>query len=41
MEAADTDVLPVVGPDGGFIGVTTTADIFKLDEILEQTEDDT
>jgi Mg/Co/Ni transporter MgtE len=41
MEAADTDVLPVVGLDGGLIGVTTTADVFKLDEILEQTEDDT
>jgi CIC family chloride channel protein len=39
MEAADTDVLPVVDATGLFVGLTTTGDIFKLDEILEQTEE--
>jgi CBS domain-containing protein len=37
METADTDILPVV--DGGlFIGVATTNDILKLDEILAEAE---
>jgi chloride channel protein, CIC family len=39
MEAADTDILPVIDPEGLFIGVATTGGILKLDEILAQTEE--
>ncbi len=39
LEAADSDVLPIVDPGGLFIGVATTIDILKLDEILAQTEE--
>ena len=40
MEGADVDMLPVV--DGGkFVGVVTTAEILKLDEILGQTGEET
>ena len=38
MEAYDLDVLPVVDVTGRFLGVVTTDDILKLDEILEETE---
>jgi CBS-domain-containing membrane protein len=39
MENADTDTLPVVDQEGSFLGVTTTGDILKLDEILAQAEE--
>jgi CBS-domain-containing membrane protein len=39
MEKADIDRLPVVQDDWGFVGIVSTADLFKLDEILEQTGD--
>lgn len=39
MEKADIDRLPVVQDDGGFVGIGSTADLFKLDEILEQMGD--
>ena len=38
MEKADVDRLPVVDADGLFVGVVSTGQILKLDEILEQTE---
>ncbi len=37
MEAADTDVLPVVDGDDRFVGVVTTEGVLRLDEILERT----
>ena len=39
MEHADIDRLPVVDNEGIFVGVVSTGQILKLDEILEQTED--
>jgi predicted transcriptional regulator len=39
MQAEDIDRLPIVDAAGRFIGVVTTSDILKLDEILEQAED--
>jgi CIC family chloride channel protein len=36
MEDADVDLLPMID-DGSFVGVVTTAEILKLDEILGQT----
>lgn len=39
METADVDQLPVVQDNGGFVGIVSTADLLKLDEILEQTGD--
>ena len=38
MQAADLSLLPVVDEEGRFVGVVTTGDIVRLDEILEQTE---
>jgi chloride channel protein, CIC family len=37
MEEADTDVLPVLDGDDRFVGVVTTEDVLRLDEILERT----
>jgi CBS domain-containing protein len=37
MEAADTDVLPVVDGEDRFVGVVTTEGVLSLDEILERT----
>jgi CIC family chloride channel protein len=37
MEAADTDVLPVVDGEDRFVGVVTTEGVLRLDEILERT----
>jgi chloride channel protein, CIC family len=37
MERADTDVLAVVDGDDRFVGVVTTDDVLRLDEILERT----
>jgi CBS domain-containing protein len=34
MEAAGTDLLPVIGADGSYIGVVTAGDILDLDERL-------
>jgi len=39
MEQADIDRMPVVGGDGMFVGVVSTGQILKLDEILGQTEE--
>jgi CBS domain-containing protein len=40
MENADVDLLPVVDGDS-FVGIVTTAEILKLDDILDQTKPDT
>jgi chloride channel protein, CIC family len=37
MERGDTDVLAVVDGDDRFVGVVTTDDVLRLDEILERT----
>lgn len=37
MERGDTDVLAVVDSDDRFVGVVTTNDVLRLDEILERT----
>jgi predicted transcriptional regulator len=37
MERADTDVLAIVDGDDRFVGVVTTDDVLRLDEILERT----
>ena len=39
MEDADIDLLPVLDGDC-FVGVVTTSEIFKLDEILNQTDNE-
>lgn len=39
MESADIDLLPIVDRDGAFVGVVTTAEILKLDDILGVAED--
>jgi CBS domain-containing protein len=38
MQAADVDRLPVVDSEGRFIGVVSTGEILKLDEILDQSD---
>jgi CBS domain-containing protein len=37
MQAEGTDLLPVVDGEDRFVGVVTTGDILRLDEILEKT----
>ena len=37
MERGDTDVLPVVDGEDRFVGVVTTDEVLRLDEILERT----
>ena len=37
MERGDSDVLAVVDGDDRFVGVVTTEDVLRLDEILERT----
>lgn len=37
MDEADADVLPICDADGTFVGVVQSADIVKLDEILDET----
>ncbi|HZM40005.1 MAG TPA: chloride channel protein [Acidimicrobiales bacterium] len=37
MERADTDVLAIVDGDDRFVGVVTTDEVLRLDEILERT----
>ena len=39
MERADIDLLPVVEGER-FVGVVTTAEILKLDDILQMTGDE-
>jgi CIC family chloride channel protein len=39
MENAGTDTLPVVDEEGSLIGVATTSDILKLDEILAEPDE--
>jgi CIC family chloride channel protein len=39
MQAADVDRLPVVDAGGRFIGVVSTSEILKLDEILGEAEE--
>ena len=38
MEGGDTDVLPVIDGDDRFVGVVTTDEVLRLDEILERTD---
>jgi len=38
MQAADVDRLPVVDSSGRFIGVVSTSEILKLDEILGEAD---
>jgi CBS domain-containing protein len=38
MEGGDTDVLPVVDGEDRFVGVITTDEVLRLDEILERTD---
>ncbi len=38
MEAADVDVLPIVDGSGGFVGVVTSAELLRLDEILGEPD---
>ena len=38
MEQADVDLLPVLDGDA-FVGVVTTTEILRLDEILGETRD--
>lgn len=38
LSSGDFEVLPVVDPDGTFVGIVTEAEIVRLDEILDQTE---
>ena len=38
MQAADIDRLPVVDAGGRFIGVVSTSEILKLDEILDEAD---
>lgn len=37
MQAAGTDMLPIVDAEDRFVGLVTTGDILRLDEILEKT----
>ena len=37
MERGDTDVLAVVDYDDRFVGMVTTDEVLRLDEILERT----
>ncbi len=39
LEGSDLDVVPVVDPDGAFVGTVSWADLLELDQILEQTSD--
>jgi len=38
MQAADVDRLPVVDAEGRFVGIVSTTEILKLDEILDQSD---
>jgi len=38
METADVDLLPVVDSEAHFVGVVTTDEVLRLDEILGQTD---
>jgi len=38
MQAEGTDLLPIVDGDDRFVGIVTTGDILRLDEILEKTK---
>ncbi len=40
MDAADVDALPVLDQRGSFIGIVTSADIVRLDEILGSADPD-
>ncbi len=40
MDAGGFDLLPVIGPDGAFVGIVTTSDLLRLDEILRATDED-
>jgi CBS domain-containing protein len=40
MENADVDELPVVDGDGRLLGVVSSADILRLDELLDQATED-
>ncbi len=40
MDAGGFDLLPVIGADGRFIGIVTTPDLLRLDEILRATDEE-
>jgi CBS domain-containing protein len=40
MEGADVDELPVVGDDGQLIGIVSSSDILRLDDLLDQATED-
>jgi CIC family chloride channel protein len=40
MDEADVDRLPVTDAGGGFVGVVSRTEIFKLEDILEETGED-
>jgi len=37
MEAAGVEMIPVVDPQGNFVGTVSNEEIVRLDEILEET----
>ena len=39
MDRTGLDLLPVIDADGGFVGIVTTADLLRLDEILRATDE--
>ena len=39
MDATGRDLLPVTAADGTFVGIVTTADLLRLDEILRATDE--
>jgi CBS domain-containing protein len=38
MDGGGFDLLPVIDPDGAFVGIVTTSDLLRLDDILRATE---
>jgi CBS domain-containing protein len=39
LDRSDYDVVPIVDPDDTFVGVVTQAEIVRLDEILDETDE--
>lgn len=39
MDRTGLDLLPVIDANGGFVGIVTTADLLRLDEILRATDE--
>ncbi len=40
MDGGGFDLLPVIDTDGAFVGIVTTTDLLRLDDILRATEAD-